>query len=290
MSTQIINNYLYLISMSDMASVIDISSNIDAARINTCIKNAQDLDLSLFMGDAFWYDFNNQFEGNGGISGVTSSGITSAANGVYPLLSVIGGSGTLAMVSVTIFNKAISNISVVTPGINYNVGDLFTCAEIPGITFSILSLAADFKPGTSQLYQDFFNGCVYNDTNGHPVQYQGIKPALVYWTFARFTQIDQIRYTTTGPVGKRHDNADPATPKQLAQIVEMQRSEANAYCNKIEKFLHINRQYFTLWRMSEGNKNSRQPGPRIRAIDRTRYNTASFGYGRGYDDLGNIIW
>ena len=65
----------------------------------------------------------------------------------------------------------------------------------------------------------------------------------------------------------------------------MQRSVANAYANNIEMFLWNNQTVYPLWKYNERNKNSRQPGARIRAIDRTQNNRD--GYGQSYyGDLG----
>lgn len=289
MQTQVINNYLYLMSMSDLAALQDISPNINPDRVNACIKDAQDLDLSLFMGDAFWYDFLNQFDLTGFLNAGVTVAATTAADGTYIAQALIGGSGSGAFATFTVLGGKVIKVQQTSPGFGYKVGDIFTCGALPGASFSITGLCGVLKAGTSQLYQDFFNGSVYKDFQGNNIKYDGIIPALAYWTFARFIEVDQIRYTTTGPVGKNHDQADNATPKQINALVEMQRSKANAFCNKIEKFLYIHKTDFPLWQMNEANKNSRQPGARIRAVDRTRYNRGSYGYGWGNDEWGNII-
>ena len=278
-------------SMSDLAALQIISPNIDANRVNACIKDAQDLDLSLFMGDAFWYDFLNQFSLTGFLGANVTVAATTAADGTYANEPLIGGTGNGAKATFIVLGGKVTSVVQTSPGIGYVIGDSITCAAVPGATLSIATLCGVLNPGTSQLYQDFFNGSVYKDLSGNNVKYDGIVPALAYWTFARFIEVDQIRYTTTGPVGKNHDQADNATPKQIAALVEMQRSKANAYCNKIEKFLYIHKQDFPLWRLSQQNKNSRQPGARIRAIDRTRYNRGGTygGQGYGWDNFGDII-
>jgi hypothetical protein len=286
MSTQVINNQLYLMDASDISPFQDISSNIDAKRINTSIKAAQDMDLSLFMGDAFWYDFLNQFS----LTGLLTAGIVNAsttqADGTYTNQAITAGAGTGAFATFVVLGSKVTSVTQTTAGIGYDIGDAFTWN---GATFSVIGLSGVFKPGTSQLYKDFFNGAIYKDFSGNNVQYEGIVPALSYWTFSRFVEVDQIRYTTTGPVQKNHDASEAATPKQIAALVEIQRSKANAYCNKIEKFLYIHKQNFPLWRMSQQNKNSRQPGARIRAIDRTKYNRLNYGHGFGNDTLGDIL-
>lgn len=292
MSTQVINNYLYLMDQSDLSNFQDISVNVDAKRINPCIKEAQDLDLSLFMGDSFWYEFLSQFTLTGFLTGAITVAATSAADDTYTNQPLIGGSGTGAFATFTVLGGKVTGVIQAQPGIGYAIGDSFTCAAIPGATFIVSSLCGVMGAGVSQLYKDFFYGTVYKDLSGNNVKYDGIIPALAYWMFARFIEVDQVRYTTTGPVSKRHDDADPITPKQIALLVEMQRSKANAYCNKIEKFLYIHKQSFPLWRVNQENKTSRQPGARIRAIDRTKYNRGgAYGgpFGNTWDEFGGIL-
>jgi hypothetical protein len=274
---------------NDLSNFQDISVNIDPKRINPCIKEAQDLDLSLFMGDAFWYDFLNQFSLSGFLTGAITLATTTAPDGTYTNQPLTGGSGTGAFATFTVLSGKVTSVLQTQPGIGYKIGDVFTCPSVPGATFVISSLCGVFGQNVTQLYKDFFFGSIYKDLQGNNVKYDGIVPALAYWMFARFIEVDQVRYTTTGPVSKRHDDADPVTPKQIAMLVEMQRSKANAYCNKVEKFLYIHKQNFPLWRVNQENKNSRQPGARIRAIDRTKYNRGG-AYGRNtWDEFGGIF-
>jgi hypothetical protein len=286
MSTQVINNYLYLMDKSDLASYPNISANIDPARVNPCIRDAQDMDLQLFMGDAFWYDFISQFDLTGFLTAGIINPVTTQADGNY-LNVAIGGSGTGGFATIVVLGSKVTSIVQTVPGIGYVIGDAFSWN---GATFNIIGLCGVLPSSTPQLIKDLFLGTVYNDFAGNPVKYDGIIPALVYWTFARFIEVDQIRYTTTGPVQKNHDASEPASLKQITQLVEMQRSKANAYANKIEKFLYINKSSFPLWRINQENKNSRQPGARIRAIDKTRYNRGGYGsWGYGWDDFGQIL-
>jgi hypothetical protein len=141
-----------------------------------------------------------------------------------------------------------------------------------------------FADNTPQPYRDLINGVTYIDLHGHKIIYEGLIPTMVYFTFSRFIEADAVRYTTTGPVTKHHDNADAVKISDIAKLVQQQRSVANAHCNEVEKFLVDNRQNFPLWRFNENNKIARQPGPRIRAIDKTKsnYPNGYSGYGYGY--------
>lgn len=128
------------------------------------------------------------------------------------------------------------------------------------------------KQDSPQPYKDLLNGCEYLDEYGRIVLYEGLAPALVYFTFARFIENDAIHYTATGPVIKQHDNGNSLSSPEITKLVQQQRSIANAYANDIERFLRDNQENFPLWHYSEKNKSSRQSGPRIRGIDKTDFN------------------
>ncbi len=197
--------FVYLINQASFAAYQDLSVNITPIRLNVHIKNAQILDLRLFMGQAFYTDFIKWFS-------------------------------------------------------NDSDGNLIIDTDIP------------------QSYSDLFEGLIYTDKSGKQISYEGMIPSLIYWSFARFVEMDSVHYTSTGPVAKRHDEADVIGQKDIAKIVSMQRSVANAYANDIELYLYNNQTSFPLWRWNEKNKESRQPAARIRGIDRTRYNRGAYGY------------
>ncbi|HEY4326392.1 MAG TPA: hypothetical protein VGN20_20580 [Mucilaginibacter sp.] len=290
---QFINNYMYLIDINSIMLFEDISTNIDPKRINSCIKQAQDLDLALFMNDAFYYDFIKWLS-NSGLSTITiSTPATTAVDGTYTgqAITPTSGAGIGGSVTFTVLNGVVTSAVQTVPGSGFAVGDTFTCAAITGAVFTIATLQVVFLPGTPQLYLNFFNGCVYNDINGNPVSYQGLVPALAYLTFARFIELDPFRFTSTGAVQKHHDLSEPLSAKQISLLISGKRSIANAHLNKVEKFLYVNRASFPLWRYNEKEKNSRQPGARIRGVDKTDYNRAGYGsdYNYGFlNDLGGF--
>lgn len=135
-----------------------------------------------------------------------------------------------------------------------------------------------FKSGTPQAYINLFIGSTYTDPAGNTNMYEGMVPALIYWTFARFIEADAIRYTASGPAKKKLDDSDPLTISELTKIVQQQRSVANAHANEIERFIWDNKGSFPLWYANPKNKSSRQSGPRIRGIDRTDFNYPGGGY------------
>lgn len=125
------------------------------------------------------------------------------------------------------------------------------------------------KDNAKQAYKDLYNGVAYEDRQGYEIQFSGIVPALVYWTFARYIEADAVRYTATGPVIKNHDEARGITPGEAQKLVQAQRSTANAHVNDAIKFLEIKKDDYPLYWYNRRNTESRQPGPRIRGVDRT---------------------
>lgn len=144
----------------------------------------------------------------------------------------------------------------------------------------IKNLDADgnLKADAPQHYKDLLNGSEYLDELGYVVLYQGLQPVLAYFAFARFIEADAVHYTATGPVTKRYDNADALPPKDIVKLVQQQRSTANAYANDTERFLMDHKEDFPAWHYNQKNKTSRQPGPRIRAVDRSDFNLPADGF------------
>ncbi|MBS7564667.1 hypothetical protein KHS38_09650 [Mucilaginibacter sp. Bleaf8] len=121
-------------------------------------------------------------------------------------------------------------------------------------------------------YQNLLKGCEYTDQWGHIISFEGLIAMLVYFTFARFIEGNSVFYTATGPVIKQYDNAQAVSPQDVIKLVQQQRSIANAYANNVEKFLQDNQSQYPLWYYNSRNKTARQPGPRIRSVDKTDFN------------------
>lgn len=133
----------------------------------------------------------------------------------------------------------------------------------------------------SEAYQKLWNGCDYTDPHGHSITYEGMIPTLVYFAFARFVEGGSISFTPAGPGTAKSDYFNSLSLKDINTLVSQYRSEANAHCNEVQKYLEDNRKDFPLWNFNAANKRSRQPGARISGIDRTAYNypgTTNFNY------------
>lgn len=212
---------VYIINLETFASYEDVSINIKPQRVAVFVKKAQDLDLKIFMGAAFYYDFIKWFE----------------ADETEP----------------------------VTP------------------------YAFKLKNETPQPYKDLFNGVMYQNSAGHDIYFEGIVPAMIYFTFARFIEADAVHYTATGPVTKHHDSADPLKVGDIAKLVVQQRSVANAHLNEVIAFLEAKRADYPLYKYSAKNAKSRQPGPRFGSVDATEVNRA-YGYGNNYGYPNGLLY
>lgn len=97
---------------------------------------------------------NSEFETF--VSPIESDGSTTAADGMYTGISPlnIGGFGTGSTWNVEILNGLCLSAEKVNAGTGYNVNDTFDFAELPGITFTIITL--DFGSGN----------LIFNDVEG----------------------------------------------------------------------------------------------------------------------------
>ncbi len=277
---------IYIINQGTLNSFEKLSANIDADKVLIAIQEAQDLDLRPFLGKAFYDDLIQYFSNASGIASLLFTvNTTTAANGNYAnqVLVTGTGTGTGAKATIQVFGGRVSKVTITSHGINYISGDILTCAAIPNAVFTVDAISTEVVvSGTiTPAYSDLFNGKAYLDKAGHELVYKGIQPALAYWTLARFIENASFQYTATGGVIKNHDDAQAISQKDVVTIAGRKRSMANAKANDIEQFLWNNKDVYPLWRYNERNKNSRQPGARIRSVDRTAYNTVGYGNGQG---------
>ncbi len=277
-------NQTQLINLATFAGFEDLSVNITPVRMAVYVRKAQELDLRLFMGSAFYTDFIQWF-GNGiATTGITiNTNSTIALNGTYsnqPIVNV-NGSGTGEKVTFTVLNGIVTGAVSSQVGNSYNIGDTFTCAAVPGALFTVNMVGVVVSASIPPLYLQLWQGLTYTDKAGFNVYYDGMIPTLVYWTFARFVENDYVQYTKTGPVAKNHDAGTGLEQRDIIQLVKQHRSTANAYCNDIELYLYNNIQSYPMWRWDQQRKSSRQSGPRIRGIDKTKFNAPGYN-GRNY--------
>lgn len=303
---------VYLINNVTFQDYEDLSVNIKPQRLAVFVKKAQDLDLKPFLGAAFWYDFI-KWVSNSGIAGIKlidSDPIAAQGefagerppDGPYNAININtqGRPGMNGQITgVVISGGVITNQgTVLAEGYGFQLNEFFDVnfgayTECGGWEIIALDPTLLLDPNIPIAYKNLLLGCTYTDRAGNEMVYDGLIPALVYWTFARFIEADAVHYTSTGPVLKYHDAGTAVTPSDIAKLVNQQRGVANAHANNIEFFLSNNRDKYPLWRFNEKNKNSRQQGPRLRGIDKTAYNAPGIGggyypNGYGWDGFNNI--
>jgi hypothetical protein len=110
------------------------------------------------------------------------------------------------------------------------------------------ALMEDFEASPSlATYSDLFNGSEYT-LNGRTYKHQGLKPALIYFTYARYRMNANEEETATGLVIKNNPYSEPASEKSIARRVDQARSAAFAYMEPVIKFLNDNEEDYPLWR------------------------------------------
>lgn len=114
------------------------------------------------------------------------------------------------------------------------------------LLFEIIGQAETLPPTISMANQKLLDGgtYVYNTKTYH---FQGLKAAIIYYAFARFTNRTSFNYTQAGIVVKDSDFSTPVTDKVMQRLETEARLTADAI--KCEIILYLNRNYdlYPLW-------------------------------------------
>jgi hypothetical protein len=103
------------------------------------------------------------------------------------------------------------------------------------------------SPITSS-YSDLFNGTTYaRSSDGLTVDYFGLKPALVNYSFARILENLNMFFTRSGTKYKDTDTSTRVDNSQLVSWVNTARSQAISYMNGVNDYLCDNQSTFTIW-------------------------------------------
>jgi len=106
------------------------------------------------------------------------------------------------------------------------------------------------KNHSATKYTDLLNGKEYTDVNGYTVEFRGLKYALLYWTYARILNANQITLTSHGVVQKRSDYSDQVDLKAISNAVNDKRSFALVYWQEVERYINSNLTTYTLWNVT----------------------------------------
>ena len=85
----------------------------------------------------------------------------------------------------------------------------------------------------------------YQDCTYH---FQGLKAAIIYYAFARFTNRNPFNYTAAGIVQKESDFSEPVTDKVVQRLETEARLMAEAIRDEVTLFLNRNSDDYPLWK------------------------------------------
>ncbi|WP_139113050.1 hypothetical protein [Mucilaginibacter sp. PPCGB 2223] len=106
-----------------------------------------------------------------------------------------------------------------------------------------------YTPTTDeQWFQKLLTGCGYTytwpDRSTTTKIYAGLKPVLVYLSYARFVRSDNVRSTQSGFVKKTVDFATQVSDKEIQAVASRAEADANAFFTGTEDFMADNAGYF----------------------------------------------
>lgn len=98
------------------------------------------------------------------------------------------------------------------------------------------------------IYEELFNGKTYLDKSiNSNISFEGVKLALIYYSYARFLNNQNSNVTAFGIVQKENDFSAPSDEKRIARLVTAATQAAEAYKNDFIKFLNDNSTDYPLW-------------------------------------------
>lgn len=116
---------------------------------------------------------------------------------------------------------------------------------------------------TATRYQNLLNGTTYTNQAGNTVQFNGLKPALVYYAYARYLAAADVQVTRMGIRRKASEHSTPVDDKRLQTLIEQARSMGADYLEQARQFLNHHPADYPLW---QGTTNSPKGSIRITAI------------------------
>ena len=140
---------------------------------------------------------------------------------------------------------------------SYNTGLATAAANTPATTYTA---------STDEVwFQKLLNGCTYTytwpDKSTTTKIYAGLKPVLVYLSYARFVRSDNVRSTQSGFVKKTVDFSVQITDKEIQAVAGRAEGDANAFFTGVNDFMADNADYFHKYIDSEFTGN---PGDALR--------------------------
>lgn len=106
------------------------------------------------------------------------------------------------------------------------------------------------KNKDSEKYQDLINGKEYRYSNIVDVNFLGLKPVLVYYSVARYTQVANVQATATGFTVKSNQYSEQPDFRMRAEMIREAESIAIGHWSNVQMFLDTHSTDFPLWKKS----------------------------------------
>jgi hypothetical protein len=143
------------------------------------------------------------------------------------------------------------------------------------------------------IWTDLLNGIEYTpERSTDPIYFYGVKPYLVYGTFARFLNKSQVKMTRAGAVSKRTDESEYIDKDTLDKLRVETDSFAELYKQNIIAFLNTKRADYPLWPYTQClSRYGKRKGLRLRSVSSSQdyYWPAGYGHCCGMGESAIII-
>lgn len=95
-------------------------------------------------------------------------------------------------------------------------------------------------------YQNLLNGVNYT-YNSQTIRFEGVKPCLIYYAYARMIKNQQVNVAPHSAVQKLVPQSQPVSASMIKMQVDDALSSAGVYQNEILQFLDTEQSTYPLW-------------------------------------------
>lgn len=207
---------------------------LDSERVNRFIIEAQDLDLKPLLGDVLFYELCNSYKKE------NITVVFTGLSGPFTANEVINGKeGATVVATGILVSQTANQVVLANP-----TGDWDAATALLGVTSAATANKAAVVYGK---YYKLINGDSYLDSQNNTINFPGIEPVLVYFTFARFIKQQPGTITSFGYVEKLTPYSRPVSATVVNGNVQEARSGALAYFSGVVKYLADNSTVYPLW-------------------------------------------
>ncbi len=104
-------------------------------------------------------------------------------------------------------------------------------------------------------YVTLLDGETYTNPAGNSQRFEGIKPLLAYYAYARFVAFQGVHVTPHGVVRRSGDHSEPVADGTRQRLETQARAMATAYLEGLRDFLDANPTDYPLWSSCQTSKN-----------------------------------